>query len=194
MMAPIQELPLGYHEALLYVLTDSRRLLWLNIGALVPMLVALVWMSVWWVLVTPLRTGQPESQVSIPWWLGIAGVFFIVLPLHELLHGIAIQLVGHHARYGMKFNLGVLYVTADQALFRRHEYMFVALIPLVGITLIGMALMLIVPPWFAYYVSIGVVLNAGGAIGDLWSVVVLLCYPANALVRDEGDGFRIYTL
>ena len=192
-MPPIRELPGEYHQALYYKLTDKRTLFMLNIAALVPLLLGIVWMAVWWSLVSPLRAGQPGGEVAIPWWLGTIGVFVVVLPLHELIHGIAIQFCGHHARYGMKLNLGVLYATADQALFRRNEYLFVALAPLVVITILGMALVIVLPASVGYYVSIGVALNAGGAIGDLWSVVVLLRYPAAALIRDEGDGFRIYT-
>ena len=99
---------------------------------------------------------------------------------------------GHQVRYGTKLSKGVLYATAENALFRRNEYLAVALAPLVGITLLAMMLMLIVPQGLAYYIGIAAVLNAGGAIGDLWSVGVLLRYPADVLVRDEADGFRIY--
>jgi hypothetical protein len=192
-MAPIRELPVEYQETLHYQLTNRRTLFWLNVAALVPLLLGVVWMGIWWSLVNPLRVGQMEGQTAIPWWLGTVLVFIVVLPLHELIHGLAIQLCGHQAHYGMKLNLGVLYATADQALFRRNEYILIALAPLVVITLIGLALVIILPASLGYYVSIGVALNAGGAIGDLWSVVILLRYPARALVRDEGDGFRIYT-
>lgn len=192
-MPPIHELPAEYHETLHYRLTDKRTLFWLNIAALVPLLLGVVWMAIWWSVVNPLRVVQTEGQIEIPWWLGTIAVFVIVLPLHEVIHGLGIQLCGHQARYGVKLNLGVLYATAEQALFRRNEYLFVALAPLLVITVIGMALVIVLPTSIGYYVSIGVALNAGGAIGDLWSVVILLRYPATALVRDEGDGFRIYT-
>lgn len=55
-----------------------------------------------------------------------------------------------------------------------------------------MLLMLGLPQWLVYYATIGAVVNAGGAVGDLWSVGVVLRYPASALVRDEADSFRIY--
>ena len=192
-MTPIRELPPQYCEALHYVLTEGRRLLWLNIAALVPTVLAVVAMAGWWVLVRQLRGGEPETAVTIPWWLGIPAVFVTFLPLHELLHGLAIQSFGHRARYGFKLNVGVLYATADQALFRRNEYIVVALAPLIGITLLSMLLMVFVPGGLAYYVAIGVVLNAGGAIADVWSAFLLLRFPASALVRDEEDGFRVYT-
>jgi hypothetical protein len=192
-MSAIHELPTDYRENLRYVLTEGRRLLWLNVAALLPMLVAIVAMAGWWEVAAPLRAASADTSLSIPWWLGIAAMYLIVLPLHELFHGLAITLVGHRARYGMKLDKGVLYATADQALFRRDEYIFVALTPLVAITLLGMGLMLLAPEELVYYTAIGVVLNAGGAVGDLWASVVVLRYSRSALVRDEEDGFRVYT-
>jgi hypothetical protein len=55
-----------------------------------------------------------------------------------------------------------------------------------------MLLVWFVPDWAGYYVSLGVILNAGSAIGDLWMLLVVLRYPASAIVRDEEDGIRIY--
>ena len=192
-MPPVRELSPKYHETLHFVLTEPRRMIWLNISALLPVLLAVLAMAAWWEVAAPMRAAPSNDSFSIPWWLGVLGALLIVLPLHELFHGLAIQMVGHRARYGMKLNKGVLYATADQALFRRDEYLLVALTPLVAITLLGMALMLIVPDALVYYVAIGVIVNAGGAIGDLWASVVVRRFPAATLVRDEEDGFRVYT-
>lgn len=186
----IHDLPSQYHEIRHVRLTSDRLLLVLNLLALVPLLVMLVWMAIWWVIVSVGRA--PSAAVDIPWWLALIAILLIVLPLHELLHGLTINAVGHQARYGMKLSKGVLYATSDKALFRRNEYLAVALAPLVGITLAAMLLMLVVPQGLAYYVGIAAVLNAGGAIGDLWSTAVVLRYPVSVLVRDEEDGFRIY--
>ncbi|MEP7290137.1 MAG: DUF3267 domain-containing protein [Chloroflexota bacterium] len=115
-----------------------------------------------------------------------------MLPLHELLHGMAIRVFGHRVRYGAKLSKGVLYATAENALFRRNQYVCVALASFVGITLLVMLLMLFVSQWIVYYLAIAAVVNAGGAVGDLWSAGVVLRYPASVLVRDEADSFRIY--
>jgi hypothetical protein len=170
------------------MLTEPKLLLWLNILALVPLLAMVILMGWWWALIGR----SPGGNVDVPWWIAVIAILLVVLPLHEFLHGAAITAIGHRVRYGAKLSKGVLYATAENALFRRNEYLAVALAPLVGITLLAMALMLVVPQGFAYYLAIGAVLNAGGAIGDLWSVGVLLRYPASVLVRDESDGFRIY--
>lgn len=187
---PIHELPPGYVEARHVRLTEDRLLFWLNVLSVIPIIVMLVLMAVWWAVVSVGRAPGPEAPVS--WWVALVAAIVIVLPLHELLHGVTIAYFGQRVRYGAKLSKGVLYATADQALFRRSEYLTVALAPLVGITLLVMVLMALVPQWLAYYCGIAAVLNAGGAIGDLWSVGILWRYPASSLVRDEADGFRIY--
>ncbi len=187
---PIHDLPPGYGEVQHVELTDDKLLLRLNLLALIPLAIMLVIMAVWWWIAS--QVNPPGQPVSIPWWLALIAILLIVLPLHEFIHGLVIMAVGHQARYGMKLSKGVLYATADQALFRRNEYLSVALAPLVGITVLAMLLMLVVPQWLGYYIGIGAVVNAGGAIGDLWAVKLLRHYPADVLIRDEADGFRVY--
>ena len=192
MNAPIHELPDGYVEVRHTLLTENRLLILLNLFSLLPLGVMIVWMALWWGLVSQGRVPAPAPEIDIPWWLSLVVIMLVVFPLHELLHGVSFTVFGHRARYGANLSKGLLYATADNALFRRSEYIIIALAPFVAITLLAMLLMLLVPQWLAYYVAFAAVINAGGAVGDLWMVTVVLRYPADALVRDEADGFRIY--
>jgi hypothetical protein len=186
-MPALRHLPDGYAETQHIVLTEPGTYLRLNLLALIPMGIALLLMAIWSALLPASSSGAgPE------WWLSVVLVLVLVLPLHELIHGVAIQRIGHRVRYGIRLDKGVLFATADDALFRRGEYIFVALLPLVAITLAGMALLPLVPDGWRWTLVIGVVLNAGGAVGDVWSVWVLLRHPPGVIVRDEGDSFRIY--
>lgn len=191
MALPIRALPEGYIEIRQVILTEPRLLLKLNLLSLIPLAAMIVWMALWWGIVS--RSRLPEPQVDIPWLIALPIVFLIVLPLHELLHGLTIRYFGHSVRYGVELSKGVLYATADNALFRRNEYIAVALAPFVAITVLIMLLMLVSPQWLAYYTAVAAVVNAGGAVGDLWAVGIVLGCPAFALVRDEADSFRIYT-
>ena len=114
----------------------------------------------------------------------------IVLPLHEWIHGLLIARYGHKPRYGVK--LMVLFATSDGALFRRREFIRIALAPLTVITAVGCLIMLFLPFGLAYWVALAVVLNAGGAIGDLWMTAIALRYDLSALIRDEEDSMRIF--
>jgi hypothetical protein len=187
--APVHSLPAGYHEVEHLVVTEGRRLLLLNLLALAPLLAAVALVAAWSGLVAGWRGPRPGQ--SLPGWAGLLAVA-LVLPLHEVIHAAAIHACGYRARLGVKLDKGVLYATADDAFFRRDQFIVVALAPLAVITVAGMGLVAVLPDSLGYWVGLAVALNAGGAIGDLWMVRSVRRYPPAALVRDEADGIRIF--
>ncbi|MFN8373925.1 MAG: DUF3267 domain-containing protein [Anaerolineae bacterium] len=195
----IHELPAAYHEVGYYTANDPQILLRLNLLSLLPLFAAYVGMSLWFSFV---RSGRGSWDVGSAWVdvIGLVFALFGVLLLHEWLHGIAIAFYGHKARYGAKFaTLGrlkipiMLYATTDNGLFRRYEFMVIALTPLIAITVLSMLAAFILPDRWHFYLTLAAALNAGGAIGDLWMTWVVLRYPVSALVRDEADSIRVYT-
>ena len=190
---PLTDLPENYVEVLEWRLIGFGRYMLLNLVALVPMALAIVWMAGWLILLSALRdTPVNTGNGSAPLWLGFI-VIVAVLPLHEWLHGIGIAWAGHKPRYGMKAKSLVLYATADNALFWRNHFIVIALLPLLGITLLGMLWTGVVSDGVLVYSGVlAVVLNAAAAVGDLWMVGLVLRYPMSALVRDEADGIRVY--
>jgi hypothetical protein len=194
MQTPISILPDNYVEAKHLVATEQRTLLWLNLASLVPLVLALLFMGWWGAVVRQLRGPYNTAfSESLSWLIAVVIVVIVTFGGHELAHGLAIRWAGHKPRFGMKLHKGVLYATADGALFPRNQFIVIALAPLVLITLIGMILMVFVPDSIGYYVGLIVVLNAAGAIGDMWMTAVVLRYPPDALVRDEADSIRIFT-
>lgn len=194
MQTPISILPDNYVEAKHLVATEQRTLLWLNLASLVPLVLALLFMGWWGAVVRQLRGPYNTAfSESLSWLIAVVIVVIVTFGGHELAHGLAIRWAGHKPRFGMKLHKGVLYATADGALFPRNQFIVIALAPLVLITLMGMFLMVFVPDSIGYYVGLIVVLNAAGAIGDMWMTAVVLRYPPDALVRDEADSIRIFT-
>jgi hypothetical protein len=189
---PIKALPPDYQEVHYMSINERGVLLWLNVLSLIPLAISalLVFGAL---LVYHEELGSPLTintlPDSLPSLLGLALVM-IVLPTHEWIHGLVIARYGHQPRYGVK--LMVLFATSDGALFRRGEFVRIALAPLVVITVIGGLIMLFLPLGLAYWVGLAVVLNAGGAIGDLWMTAMALRYDSSALIRDEEDSMRIF--
>ncbi|MBZ0301203.1 MAG: DUF3267 domain-containing protein, partial [Anaerolineae bacterium] len=161
--------------------------------SLIPLGGALIGVGWWAAFVRQIRGPYNTAfSESIPWLLAVLVVLVVTFGGHELLHGLAIRWAGHKPRYGMELSKGVLYATTDQALFPRNHFLIIALTPLVALTLAGMVLMIFVPDGVGYYLGLIVVLNAAGAIGDLWMAAVVVRYPPEALVRDEADSIRVY--
>jgi hypothetical protein len=55
-----------------------------------------------------------------------------------------------------------------------------------------MTLMLALPDPYLFYIAAALVINATGAVGDLWMTVVVRRYPPDTLVQDEADSVRIF--
>jgi hypothetical protein len=189
-MTPIRALPPGYRETRRVVLTDDRLLLRLNLWGFVPLAVSALAMLAWATVAGSFLAPVPPGP-DVPWWLSLI-LALLVLPLHELVHAALILAVGHRPRLGVKLDKGVLYATADQALFTRNQYLAVALSPLIVISLLGALGLLVLSSGWWWTVGLAVALNAGGAIGDLWVSAQIARAPSSALVRDTEDGYVLY--
>lgn len=133
-------------------------------------------------------------------WEGASGILTIVIVLalmfvtivvHEGIHGLGFILLAK-VRPIFAFRGVYAYAAAPDWFIPRDPYLVIGLAPFVGISLVGVALMAIVPAaWIAPLVLVCVV-NATGAIGDLWVAALLLRQPPEALSNDTGDEIKIY--
>lgn len=187
-------LPTNYHEQSAFRLTNARQFLWLNLASIPLLLLATVFFAAYLWLYYRLLNGFLVIK-SLPDEMPMRLVAFLLvamLPLHEYLHGLGMQYYGHQVRYGVKWTKGVLYATSDQGLFGRHQFIRIALAPLIGISLLCMGICLFVPASIGLCFSIVAILNATGSIGDLWMAWIVRKYPPDTLIRDEEDGIRIF--
>lgn len=189
-MTAVRELPADYREARRTVLTEQRLLLRLNLIGLVLLIAAGAAMLALAMAVAAAQPGRPAGP-EIAWWLSLL-LALLVLPLHEVVHGAAILAVGHRPRFGAKLDKGILYATADQALFTRNQYLLVALAPAVVLSLAGALALPLAPTGWWWTIGLAVILNASGAVGDLWAAFQIMRHPASALIRDTEDGFIVY--
>jgi hypothetical protein len=189
---PVRRLPDHYREVHYLSINERGMLFWLNILSLIPL--AISGLIVFGALMVyhgefnaPLVIGALPDNLPSVWGIGL---MIAVLPLHEWIHGQAIRYYGHKPRYGFKWV--VLFATSDGALFRRHEFVKIALAPLAFISAAGAVIMLFLPSGIANWLGLTVVINAAGAIGDLWMTLVALRYDPSVLIRDEEDSIRIF--
>jgi len=190
-LAPPIHLPKNYTEVLYWKLSPHRKLLVvLNVVGLALMGLSLplffAWMRLWHSEIVSLKINILQTGV-----LFIAVVITIVL--HELFHGLALRAYGAQPKYGVIWQEMMFYATAAGHAFRRNAYIVIALAPLVGLSLVGMGLLVFsLPGWLAWIIVICAALNVGSAIGDLWLVRVTLGYPTSAYIVDEKDGLRVF--
>ena len=188
---PVTNLPAQYREVRYLSINQRGRLLWLNILSLIPLVLSGA--IVLGLLRAYHRLGAPlvidALPDDLPSGIGIA-LALGVLPLHEWVHGLMIAHLGHRPRYGVK--LLVLFATSDGGLFRRNEFVAVALAPLVVLSLAGLIVALFLPVGLAQWPALAVMFNAAGAIGDLWMAAAALRFDPSALIRDEEASMRIF--
>jgi putative zincin peptidase len=130
--------------------------------------------------------GVTWQEVAI--WLGINIIgYIIILPTHEAIHGLAILFWGGRPHFGAKLPLA-LFCGARQQVFRRNQYIVIAMAPLVVISVAGIALTLLAPD-LATYALFAIAGNISGSAGDLVVVWRLCRLPRHILVEDTETGY-----
>jgi len=118
--------------------------------------------------------------------------YAVMIAVHELLHAAAILTLGGRPTFGLKLPLAA-YCTAPGQLFTPAGYTFVALTPLVVLTVVG-ALITWYFPDVGALIWLALVGNVSGAAGDLETVGQLRRMPGAALIADTATGFIAYAV
>jgi hypothetical protein len=115
----------------------------------------------------------------------------ITISLHELVHGLFFWLFSKHP---VHFGVGPGYAFAGMPgwFFPRGQYLLIGLAPLVLLSGLGLAACAIVPLSWLAAVLTGMIINAGGAIGDMYVCLRISREGPQALIKDTGDGFQVY--
>lgn len=182
----------GYHEVLYWRISGkTSRVVWMQMLALLLLVLGII---VFFGAARRLGKIPDLMRVSALAVVlaAIAGVFVTVI-LHELVHGIAMSFFGAHPYYGISWQAGAFYATAPGYAFQRWQYLFIAVIPLLGLSLLSFLGMWLAPnaalvgflAWCAAF-------NFSGAAGDIWIASIVLRYPPAAMIMDEQDGVRIF--
>jgi hypothetical protein len=121
-----------------------------------------------------------------------AGIL-LTLILHELTHGLGMQMLGAKPRYGILWKQMMFYASSPGFAYRRNNYLQIALAPLFVLSILAVVGIWVLrgTSWVAILGLCGV-LNVSGAIGDIWMTMIVLRYSAKAYVMDERDGIRVF--
>lgn len=195
-MDTLQQLPENYQLSAGFSIKDNGLLLKLNIAGFFLLMLSgwlFIAAAVW------LRPEEAATFLEVKWggfeglWsiLFVLVLVFVTIVLHEAVHGLGFIRLAK-ARPKFAFRGVYAYAAAPGYYIPRDPYLKIALAPLGVISLIGLVLMVLVPAaWIGPLILICVV-NASGAVGDLWVAWLLLRNPPEAYAQDDGDEIKIY--
>jgi len=120
---------LGFEEMVPFVLENIRKRGWMSFLYIASCSALFLWMvfQVWWILSGDQLGGK---QVVGQLILGIVAGSFLVIPVHEVLHGLAYKLVGaKKIIFGSDLKQFIFFVTADRFPVSGPAIIFLALFP-----------------------------------------------------------------
>jgi hypothetical protein len=121
----------------------------------------------------------------------IAVVIVLSVVLHEAAHGIVYwALTGRRPVFGFKG--WYFYAAAPGWYFTRGQFLAAGLAPLVLVPLLALPVLAFAPALVALVATLGLTVNATGALGDLYLVARLLRQPRNVVVEDLPEGIAWY--
>lgn len=180
------------HEEVLYwrIAERASRIIVMNVLS-IPL--AIVFGFIFFMLVQ--MFGKPAEIISIgltKTTILLVGLLLVVV-LHELAHGVAMQVFGARPKYGVIWKGLMFYATAPGFAFPRNQYIVVSLTPLVSLSILACIGILIQAGTSNVWLwAVWGTINGSATIGDLWITAIALRYPAYAFIVDEKDGIRVF--
>jgi hypothetical protein len=144
-------------------------------------------------LLYTLFTGNIDISNTSGTILISVALFIGTFVLHELIHGAFMSKYGGKPSYGAGiayFILPYFYATS-KTVFPRNQYIVIAIAPLVVISLVVIGIMAAFPS-IAHWMFIPFIMNASGAVGDMWVTRNVLRYPKHVILEDRKTGLIIY--
>lgn len=126
-------------------------------------------------------------------WIGTPLGLALSLPafvLHELLHGLGYWWTKAKPKYGfiMVGGTPALYTTSSGHWMTRFQFTVVAILPIIGVNVIGLLLMAFIPH-IRYGLLTALAIHLGGCAGDIFFLWKLLHLPKETLFQDSMYGF-----
>lgn len=118
-------------------------------------------------------------------------ILFLILIIHELIHGLFFKLFNRKGKVKFGLKKGMAYATSLGSYYSKGCFVGVSLAPFVLISLLLFILLLLnalSPLEFVVLASV----HAGGCVGDFYWVLLTLCSPKNSFIEDTEKGINFY--
>jgi hypothetical protein len=198
-MHAVQSLPETYHALKTLDIAKSPGLLFgLNVAGLVVLVISgwLFTAAVFWL--------RPEDAAAQMRFISVHSLIELIVLIFSILGLTAANLILHEAIHGIFFWIftrsrpkfafrGVYaYAAAPGWFLSRNAYLITGLAPLVLISLAGLMVIWLVPASALLAVWFVLIMNASGAVGDLFTTLWVLRQNPRSYFQDLGDNITHY--
>jgi hypothetical protein len=170
---------------------EWRWLLYANLLALVPLsgAVLLLWLpyQIYAALGAPFALHGSPSTPLVTIVVGV-GIVLASVVLHEVLHGLALRLLGYRPR--LTYARGFLLASVSGFITRR-DYLIMILTPIIVLSAGGALLLLWIPVFLGQWLLIALLLNAAASVGDLAVASRVRRYPPETIFADM-KGIKVF--
>lgn len=183
---------LDFNDMIPFVLTNIRR------RSIISTLFAMVNLGMMVFIVWYLITGLIGSQIT---WqavirqslMGIFSGSVLVVPLHEILHGLAYWVLGaKKVKFGVDFQQFIFFVTADRYPVSKRELCFLAMTPFLLINLAAGVLSIALLPHLALFIAFMLLSHNVMCIGDFALVNFVLPLKGRIFSFDKPENKKSY--
>lgn len=172
------------------IMNDKKTIWWLNIVS-IPLLI--VFICLFWGLASITKVSEPIRVVES----GITGLilivlsFFLLIVIHELIHGLFFKLFSPEGNVKFGFKNGMAYATSPHSFYSRGKFAWIAVAPFVLITLLLYVFLYIGLISSGTFVWVSA-LHASACVGDFYWLYLIKKQAANVLVEDTEVGISFY--
>ena len=119
----------------------------------------------------------------------IIALFFLIIIIHEAIHGIFFKIFNPSGKVKFGFKAGMAYATSPGTVYTRGQFFIIIIMPFLIITAIMMTMMFLLPnPAYKYYLA----LHTGACAGDFYYLYLILKHKHLPHAVDTEVGMSLY--
>lgn len=117
--------------------------------------------------------------------------FFILITVHELIHGLFFKFFNPEGTVKFGFKNGAAYATSPHSYYSKGQFSVIGLSPFILLTIfLSILYFTNLLSDFSFIILASV--HAAGCVGDFYLIYLLLKSPKGALVEDTEQGINFY--
>lgn len=134
--------------------------------------------------------GQPIESYIFKFLL-VVGIYFLMIIVHELIHGVFYKLFHPEGALHFGFQRGIAFASSPGSRYTSGQMKVIALAPLVLINL-SLVLVYAMTPMSLIVFAMLTGMHTGACAGDIYYVYLIAQAPKDVLIEDTDQGIKIY--